>query len=313
MTIRKHLITSLKLGVLLFFLVLAVKTQDFHKIKSSLENIKYHYIGIYLVLYALSVALYSVNYYLLLRAFKYRVSVLKLLYYDLLALAGTYYTPGGLGGMGIMIYMLRKEGVSVKDSTIIVFVDKIITAAVAATLACFAFRALVPIELIIKYLYVCLILVALGTISLFGLVRLPWIKNKIHMFWDFSKEHKKAYKLLLLNIFFTLLILSVSTLQHIVAFYVVGVPLDNWALILAFYGVILIVNYLPISIGGIGVAEFIAVFMWGTIGVESEQVLAAFFISRTLVFLCTLILTGSTMFSWIKTRNKNPLPKEIPL
>ena len=292
---KKAIYISLKLGLLSLLLLWAVNTQNLNEIQKIIFQFDFFYFLIFFLLFITSAALSSTNLFLLLKPLSYKLSWGYIFRIDLLSLAGAFYTPGGIGGMGILMYMMSNKGVDIKDSGVVVLVDKQITGIVAIifmTVYLIVYpinKLLVNWEMIITLIIIAILIVVISFFSKLVRTVFKSIVSRVYLY----KDH---YPILLTNLILTIGIYSLNVLQYIACFYAIGVPIPDWQLIFFTYSLLLLINYLPISIGGLGVGELTGVVLWTVMGLTSEQILSGFVILRFFAFISTLFLSGTALF-----------------
>lgn len=287
---NKYGIILIKGVVLGLLLVWAILTQDVGKIWASLLEIKASYFAAFFFVNVVAVALASTNIYYLLRPLGGAVPWRRLFYFDVLSLIGAYYTPGGVGGVGTLAFLLNREGVGLKDSTVVLLLDKAITLSVALCSLCL-YVALVPgrAEISLEWFALLALALVLGYLVLRKFSRLHLMFVKIlQRLWVYHK----GLHIVLLNIVLSTMIFLLSVFQFLLMARAMGVEVVNVLLLVVSYGALQIINYLPISFGGVGVGEVAAIYLWQSAGLTSEQVIAIFVVVRVFTLLSTLIMTG---------------------
>lgn len=295
---KRLLLLVVKLGLLVALLTLAAATQNLREIWALVAGANLVYMLIFFALNVTAVALASSNLFLLLRPLGKSLPWRRLFYFDLLSLAGAYYTPGGVGGLGVVVSMMSREGVGLKDSTVAVLVDKGVTLLVATVFLLVYVLAFQSGGLVVQW-HGLAALVFLAAILAVAMLASPWVRQSAAKIIDRARRYSGHYRLFAINILITLGIFGLSALQFFVAFAAVGIEVADWLLILVSYGVLLLINYLPITFGGIGLGEVAAVFLWASLGLASEQILAAFLVVRLFTLVSTLLLGGGAAAYWL--------------
>lgn len=299
---KRYMLLVLKLGLLLALLVAAATTQDLRKIWELIAGANFYYAALFVIVHAMTAALGSGNLFLLLKPLGRTLAWRRLLFFDLLSLAGSYYTPGGIGGLGGMILLMSKEGVGLKDSAVAVLADKGITLFVALLFGAVYVKIYGGVfEVEGHGLTVMLLITVLG-----GVVMLTsrWVRQSVAKIVDRLQCYKGHYSLLLTNITITAIIFCLQGLQFYWAFSAAEVRLSDWFLVLLSYGILAIISQLPITFGGAGLSEAAAVLLWAGLGIGSEQAIAIFLLIRVFTFLATLVLGGGASVVWLFERRK---------
>lgn len=293
MSTKKTLLILIKVGILAGLIALAITTQDLHQIWTLISKVDLRYLGAFLLLNVASVAMASSNLFILLRPLGRKTPWRRLFYFDLLSLAGSYYTPGGVGGVATIAYMISKEA-GLKDAAVVVFMDKAITLLVASLLMGVygVFFAQVPIG--IAWGVFGLVLAAMAGLMA-AMYLSGWLRERALKTLERARCYWGSMPVLGANLVITLGIFLLSSMQYMAAFRAIGLPVEDPILIFISCGILLIINYLPIAFGGIGLGEVSAVFLWGGMGLTSEQVLSAMLTVRVFAFLATLLLGGGAL------------------
>lgn len=281
-----------------------IGTQDLNEIWVLVVNASYIYFPLFFVFNALGVALSSFNVFLLLRPLGKRMEWRRVFYFDRLSLVGGHYTPGGVGGLGMMVYLMARDGVGLKDSAVVVFVNKLVTLLVALLFLPVYVFVYHGGNIDIKFHWLLVFGLAAAAIAVAILISTK-VRQSVQKIaarlWCYSGQ----VPLLLGTVVVTVCIFSFASMQFLVAFSAVGVNVDDGLLILVTYGLLLLINYLPITFGGIGLGEAAAVVLWSGLGITSEQILAGYLVMRVFVLLSTLLLGGSALVVWLLERHRH--------
>ncbi len=288
-TKARILLLVAKVAILVVFIYWVIRTQDLKMVVTLLGNISARDVLLFVAVDAISVFLSSVNLFILLRAYEIRISFRRLLYYDVLATAGFYYTPGGLGGFGVLLYFLANEGVGKGATAAVLLVDRLI-GGVVSLLFIGALLLVAPVqwqELDWRYetLSVLFLLAGCAAIAIGVSARLRDILVKL---WMKVALLGSAKKYLLANFGITALIFLGSGIKLLICVLAVGVSVKDWQVIVFSYGVFPLVGYLPITFGGLGLTESVSIVLWGKAGLLSEQSIAAMIVVRFLTMCSTL-------------------------
>ena len=196
------------------------------------------------------------------------------------------FVPGNLGQFSI-IYLLKKEGLELGESTAIVLLNKIITLISLSILSIFGFFLFLPYK---EVLQLIIILILLGIIIFFfimhekgrTLIRKYILRKSSPKFEGFSKTLRKFYiehpKRIIVNFLLTFIRWFLTALMMMFLFLSLGFKV-NLLYIFLITPITIIISYIPISIGGLGLRESAAVFLYGIIGVNSVAVLGVYILS----------------------------------
>lgn len=300
---KRHVLLALKLGVLAALLALAVATQNLTEILALIIGANLIYLLIFFVLFVAIIALASSNLFLLLRPLGKKLPWRRLFYFDRLSLWGAYYTPGGIGGVGTLVSMMSREGVGLKDSIVAVLADKVVTVSVAALFTAVYLLVYQSGALTVNWYG----LGALASLAVFGAMAFfasAWVRESVAKIFDRLRCYRGHYRLLATNIIITVAIFALQALAFIVVFSSLGIVVTDWLLILVSLGMLSLINYLPITFGGIGLGEAAAVLLWAGLGLTSEQILAGFVVARISILISTILLGGEAMVAWSLERRE---------
>lgn len=293
-TKAKILLLAAKVAILVVFLYWVIRTQDLKMVVMLLGNISARDVLLFIVVDAISVFLSSVNLFILLSAYEIKISFKRLLYYDVLATAGFYYTPGGLGGLGVLLYFLANEGVGKSSTAAVLLVDRLI-GGVVSLLFIGTLLLVAPIQWQDfgwrnEMLSVLLLLVGSVGIAI-GVSRRS--RDILVKLWVKVALLGSAKKFLLANFAITALIFLGSGIKLLICVLAVGVSVKDWQVIVFSYGVFPLLGYLPITFGGLGLTESVSIVLWGKAGLLSEQSIAAMIVVRFLTMCSTLGLVAA--------------------
>lgn len=205
------------------------------------------------------------------------------------------FMPGGKLGEFSAVYFLKKEGISVEEGAAAVIIDKLISFIVLSILAAggiakfFGAKASAGIVLWV---------IAAGTgVALFAFLALKTsIKSplskllgrfhiSLYTFLGLLATYAKRGKMVvLLNFALTALGAAISAAIYVLAF-------NSFGQDVTFVNVLLVSSagslaaLLPISIGGLGVRETSAVFLFGQLGVNTAVVLSSHILVAILSYL----------------------------
>ncbi|MDP3918837.1 MAG: lysylphosphatidylglycerol synthase transmembrane domain-containing protein [Nanoarchaeota archaeon] len=218
-----------------------------------------------------------------------------------------FITPGRVGEFSIM-YFLRKKGISLSRIIMAYFLDKAISFSILFIIAAISLYFLIEditllkIELIIFILIITSLLLIINKNSRkiirnfskkFKIKRLDLILER---FSDIIKNKKGIFNNFILN--FSKWITAAFFMYIIFLGFDIHYP---FLIIFAVTSIERIVSYLPISIGGLGVREITAVYLYGSQGIPSEIVLSVYAITYLTNIIVISGLFGLSLF--IKKKN----------
>ena len=267
---------------------------DLDNIWSLIYGVDLRYFFLFAVLNIAAVMLASVNLFLLLREFQQEVSWKKIFYFDLLSLIGSNLTPGGVGGIATLIFKTNQAGVKIKTCIVAVFVDKLLT----------LFVALIGIATYItqfgqiKFDFNSNVYLTIAACLLIGIMlalSLNRLRSIFLKFIGYFNSYSVSFDILLVNLLCTVIIFFINGMQYLLAFHAVGIDFPSPIKIFLTYGVFLIINYLPITVSGLGLSEVAALYLWTGLGIGMEQVVSALVIVRLFSLVATVILSAGAL------------------
>lgn len=221
-------------------------------------------------------------------------------------LAASFITPGQAGD-ALLVLLLRKHGISLRQSSLSYAIDKAITLSIFFIIGWYGTYILIPdLRFIWRPIVITLFIVFL--IIFFFLKMLPkylYTSNKIYIFIknavDDLKKMKIKWYILLINISITLLKWIVVSFCYFFAFLCFD-SYAKWPEIAVIPVISTLVGYIPVSIGGIGTVELTATQLFSRVGIESSAVLSAYLLIRSIQYFLAFFLL--IFFLWKKNNSK---------
>jgi glycosyltransferase 2 family protein len=181
--------------------------------------------------------------------------------------------------------------------TIVIFLDRIIyTLGLTLILIPFIlitnFQALyihptIEISIFVVFIFLTIIILTINNTFAFNVINKILIKLKLHKFVKLQNYYKKAYySEILKNTIIAILRHFLMCLTYlIITFAIIGNIDFNIFLFIMIAFFIMISRVLPISVGGIGLREYIAVLLFPQIGIHSDiAFLVGFLMSMIMIF-----------------------------
>jgi len=199
---------------------------------------------------------------------------------------GAFYSPGGVGGPAITFMLLKGAGVTASNGLAILIVDKVMTALVAVVSMIIFVSIFNSMNFEINS-YFMLSIFASSALGIFLLTYKPLRVKIVEILRDIClfKSHPSV---LFFNLLVSVLVFGLCGLQYLLAFGALSITVDNPMLIISSYGVFVAINYLPISVGGIGINELVALALWRNLSLSSESIIAAFIVLRLFALMSAL-------------------------
>lgn len=285
---KKNLEKFIKIVILIVLIALFFATQDASEIYGLIKSVNLIYFVPFLLLFLLSTALSTCNLAILLKKFTSIMPWRKLFSFELLSTMGAFYSPGGIGGPAITLMLLKNHGVKASNAFAILLVDKLITAFVAgSSIILFSFLFVLDgYQIGLNKIYWISVVIATISILIFFC---PPIKLRLINLWGEIKVLGNFPGALIVNFSLSCLNFICCGIQYLLAFLAIHIFVENPFLVISSYGVFVAVNYLPISIGGIGLNEVLAISLWRDLHLSSESVIATFLVLRVFALISALI------------------------
>jgi len=236
------------------------------------------------------------NLYLFLRVLGYRIGIMRLFRCYMISWSVGLLIPGKLGEFAI-VPLLKTEGVGLGKGLSVAMLDKLITVftlgliSIAGLLFIFSVPQTAGITaLIVMGIVLPVALIASGHARMF--VRKFILRKYERRFTGFSKTFflLMKSKVTLVNIMLTFLKWAVSATTLWLFFVSIG---SSVSIVHIFFinCIATIVSLIPVTIGGAGIRELTAVYMYSAVGVGSSVVMGVY-----ILFLALNYLMGAVTF-----------------
>ena len=255
--------------VVIFYFFKQINFVDLEKIIYKLE---YYNVAVLFIISLLMRFIWSLRYYILLKQ-RIQINILDIIKQIFIVSFSNNFLPSAIGGDGIRIYFASKMGVSIKEASFIVILERIIglfSISLIGLISSFFWDIpgkLHAIIIIINFIFFILIY---------------FIRNNIESIFTFlglnSKNDKINYDTYLnMVLFFKVFILSLS--YHFVAIFIsyytaISVEIVNISLLpfLSLMPLVWIMTLLPITLGGIGLREFSLLYLFSVLNFSHEDI-----------------------------------------
>jgi len=301
---KSKIINFLKLAFGLLILFLLFYKAGFNGIYSSLSAMKIIYLPIVLLFVFITLILGNLNLKILFDGIKHIIGFWKLFRYYMLSWAVGSFVPGKIGEYSI-VYFLRKEKITIGESSAVSTIDKLSTVFSLVLISIVGFFIFFPrtdaikmmVILVVGFIILVFILVSE---RIRKLIRKYVLRKYAPKFEGFSKTFfyllKRKKRLVFLNFLLTLVkwFAQSATIYYLLLAFGSNV---NIFYIMVVQAVFTIVALIPISISGLGVRESVGMALFVKLGagitaVASMQI-ALLIITYSLAFL-------TIMFSRVK-------------
>ena len=290
--------TIVKIIISSFLVFLLIINVDWQEVWGYIVGANIYFIIAYLIFYFLGI-LISARKWQLLAQFKQFKD--KYAFYVKSYLLGTFlnnFFPSFVGGDTYRVYSLGKSVKKMSESSTTIIADRV-SGLVGIMILSIIFAALNYHILIHHNIIVIIILIL--SIATIGIVMTVLLFNKkfIQYFVNFLPQFVQKYIQQLAQ--FRNSRISIKMLLYSFLFAFVGIAIANYLLFMAigvelefydFMSVIFlssIIAAVPISVGNIGVKEWVYVFLFGIFGVNPNAAVTVVILSRVLQMLVSLI------------------------
>jgi glycosyltransferase 2 family protein len=287
---KRFLMVSLTLIILGCLIYLAIRTQDIGEMIALIRSARKEFYALSCILTIGTVLLTATNLLVLLSRITQAPSWWRIVEVELLSLFGVYYTPAGSGGIAFVTYMLKKEKVPAERSLCSLFVDKLVTVSIAlGSFIILTAFGIADRKIALDTRRAGMIIV--GILATFALLfTIPSAKRRVHVLMENVACFRNHWDALLINVVITIAVYTLNALQFLVAFAALRVPAPAFSRLLASYGSLALLGYLPFTISGAGVIEAAAVVLWRGSSENSEQIIAVVLMTRVFALTSSLFL-----------------------
>jgi len=286
----------LKISVAFSIIIFLIYKIGLNNLISTLSSVNILILSLIIPLKIISLLFTTLNIKILLDIIKKKVTSYKLFIYSNLAWAIGLFLPGRLGEFSLS-HFLQEEDYTLGESTAVALLDKISTFIVLGILSILALIKYFNTTYAVKFAFIFLSMLIISLFLLANHKIRYLIKQKIlgkysllfHGFYTSFKEilisHKKIFAL---NLLITLIKWGFSFLTIKIIFMSLGTPI-NFLDISYITSLSILIALIPISIGGIGVRESTAIYLFNLIFIKPEVTLAAHLINITLNYIIAFI------------------------
>ena len=281
-------LTHLRFFAAFFLLIFLIYTTGVRKFFDTLMCVNLYWAVLAVWTSFLLVSTAVMNVWILLRTLR-PISFENFFNHYMKSFVVTLLAPGQMGDASLTLF-LKQEGIPIRQSSVVYLLDKTITLLVFLSVSAWGAEFILPslnrmwfkfVPATGFFVFWAGILWALKHLP--KLSRFPKIQTWLIGAQDTVDVLLKHWPFILLNILlagFKWLLMSLSYFFAFLAFkHVVSWPVIGVIPILSS-----LVGYIPISLGGIGVAEGAAVYLFNLQGVEKSVVLSSYILLRLIQF-----------------------------
>lgn len=294
-----------KLAVSTAILLLIFRIIGVDKVYSELSNANIFYVFVSLIFVFMAILLKSLRWRNIAGFFRAPITIRESLSFTFISLAFGIITPGRVGEFIKAKYLNDKSGIGLIKSILIVTLDKIFD---FAALLGFALIGLsffdfgIPVSPAIFVILFISYILFLSVCFFFPekLVKFAKFfvprkyKNKLNLFLGFNRTY-------LLSLGFSALI---WLFLSIVAFFILNalsIPSVSLVVLMVAVPLMALSSQLPISFGGVGIRELVAIYLFSLIGIATEKS-AVFSLMYTFVILVVPAIIGAVLHFKVKAK-----------
>jgi hypothetical protein len=297
---RKLIKNVIRLLLGLVILSILFYKVGFTAIYGTLLKTNFLYFPLVLFFYVLNFLIGTLNIKILLMPVNKKIPFWKLLKYGILSWSLGLFVPAKLGEFALVVF-LKRLGLEMGKGMVVALIDKIATMIVLTSLAAVAFlRFFTPLQTI-KLLGMIL---TVGIVMAFfllsetgrGFIKRYVLRKYAERFIGFSKTFfyylEKQRGILLLNLGITVVKWVVSALIIYSTFFMFTNKIPTLMVIILISSIVSISSIIPVTIGGLGVRESVAVALYALVGVAGSVTASVYLILLVLCYLTAAIVIG---------------------
>jgi len=261
----------------------------------TLKDFNFIYLPLIIIVLLLSYTLAGINIWILIWPFK-KISVLNSIKYVYFTVFFAAMLPGKLADL-LLLHFLKKEKLTISQSTIVVFFDKIISLLLKVALG------LIGAIFVLKEFNFLFIGIPLITLAIIGISLIvvnskrfrEFIKKsvlrKYSSIWKgFSKNLKNYQKEYKVYLGYNTLVTLIKTIFEALLFFLLFLSFGQYVdpikvfFVFSLLSIIILLAF-PIGISGLGVREALGVVIFSMIGVDSAVVFNSLMLRIFLVYI----------------------------
>ena len=295
---RKNLALLLKWIFGLFVLIFLFYKVGIKNVYKTLLMLNPFLFLIIILMYALLFVIGAVNVKILVDCTK-KLNFLKIIRYYLLSWSIGLFVPGRIGEFSI-IYFLKRDDVSIGEGTTISVLDKLTTIITVSFLAITGFFILPFFTRYEAIRLVFILVLVLFSLIFFivtekgrDIIKKYVLRRYSGKFAGFSKTFfhyiKNERLAILLNFVLTFIKWMIASFITYILFLSLGANLSFFYIVFI-DAVVIIISLIPLTMSGLGVKEFAAVFLYQQIGAPAQITLSVYLVSTFLNYFVALIV-----------------------
>lgn len=297
------LAVAVKLAISVAILFFIFRIIGLEKAYNEIANANIFYVFVSFIFVFLAILLKSLRWRNIAGLFNAPISIRESLKYTYISLAFGIITPGRVGEFVKAKYLNDKSGIGLMKSLITVTLDKVFDVAALLGFALIGlsfFDLGIPVSpvifIMLLVLYLFFLLAFFFSPEKLVMVAKFFVpekyKTKLNFFSKFNRRH-------LLSLGFSALIwlfLSITAFFVLNALSIPSVPL---LIVMIAVPLMALSSQLPISFGGVGIRELVAIYLFSAIGIATEKS-AVFSLIYTFVSFVVPAIIGTLLYLKIK-------------
>ena len=279
-------------------LILIIKGIGINNLINILKRFNLIYLPLIVIIMLIDHILAGLNTWFIASSFR-KVQPVPIIKYTFITLVYAAITPGKLADL-LMIPLLKKQRLTLSQSTITVGIDKIISLFVKAIFGLIGSIFILKkfdllffgVPLIALFIVIFLVLIFKYKIGL-NFLKYKLLKKYSFLFRGFSKDIKNYYKRNKKYVSYNFIVTIIKTFLEALLFFLLFLAFgQSTDIIIIFFmfsllSVIMLLTF-PIGISGLGIRELIGIIIFGAVGVNSAVVFNSFIVRLVLVYLINL-------------------------
>ena len=297
---------------IILYLVYFVGIAEIYKTITSTNLL---YLPLIVAVFVFSVAMRGLIFKVLLQPHETKerkFGLLKLAWISVLSWSAGMFTPGKLGEFS-SIYLLKKEGVELGTAAAVSLFNKIVTSFTIGVFALVGMLKFLGLQSVIQtlgvsvLLAIILIIIVILPYLLFlnrttrELIKKTFLMKYENQFTGFTREFTKYFfrRELIWSIFLNLIWVVISSYLFMLAFAAVGQSVNFWDVMFV-NSIGTTTSYIPVTIGGTGLREGVALIYFGKLGISNAAILG----SHLIIAAISYTLAGLTALLFLARKNQ---------
>lgn len=292
---KKQIATYLRLLFSIIMVTAFIYIADLNKIMVYLKSLGALSISLIFLFILLSVIVSGIKWHALLPINK--ISIVKITRIFNIGLFFNNFLPSSIGGDGMRIYLVNKEGVRKSTSASSVILDRLFASLTLAGLGFFSsiFATHFNLLAFLMFTFLLLLVAILITLILKGWIpgfinkRESIIKNKLLSFIDAAKEIKSNKRAIIKNLFLGAIFQILVALVIGAIFYGLGFNIPGFIDLIYISTATSVLAMVPLGLNGYGLREGAYIYLLSTYGYTISQALSISVIFAVMVSIFSFL------------------------